>query len=174
MTEALDEGYAPLPYEGPGRRLVAALKFHRLLVVAELGASLIVAGAPPDVLDGAIVPVPPSPLRFARRGFDPAAELARAVSGASGLTVVPCLRRLDGRPQRGRSRRRRLSAPPRFAIGAPVPERCLLLDDVTTTGATLNACAAALRRAGCLRINAVTLAAVPAPRLDPARTRGSA
>lgn len=142
---------------------MSALKFHRLLVVAELGAALIVAGAPAEILGGEIVPVPPAPLRFARRGFDPAAELALALSGAGGLTVSPCLRRLDGRPQRGRSRRRRLGAPPRFAVGAPVPERSLLVDDVATTGATLNACAMALRRAGCRRIDAVTLAAVPPP-----------
>jgi predicted amidophosphoribosyltransferase len=171
---ALDDGFAPLPYEGAGRRLITALKFQRLLVVAELGAALIVAGAPARMLAGEIVPVPAAAVRLARRGFDPAAELAMAIAGATGLTVWPCLRRLDSRPQRGRSRRLRLSSPPRFAAAAPVPERALLVDDVATTGATLDGCAAALREAGCRRIEAVTLAAVPPPGSAPAIARRSA
>ena len=140
---ALDDGFAPLPYEGVGRRLVGALKFQRLLLVAELGAALIVAGAPAGMLGGEIVPVPPSSLRLARRGFDPAAELSGALAGAGGLNVSPCLRRLDARPQRGRSRQRRLSAPPRFAAAAIVPGRALLVDDVATTGHAQRVCCGA-------------------------------
>ena len=60
---------------------MAALKFSRLLIVAELGAALISAGAPRRALEGVIVPVPGAPVRSLRRGFDPAAELAVALAG---------------------------------------------------------------------------------------------
>ena len=172
--EALDDGFAPLPYDGAGRQLVTALKFRRLLVVAELGAALIMDGAPGRMLGGVIVPVPPSPWRLARRGFDPAAELARALAGASGLAVSSCLRRIDARPQRGRSRRLRLASPPRFAVTGAVPGRALLVDDVATTGATLDACASVLRASGCRRVEAVTLAAVPPPSSEILTARRSA
>lgn len=159
--EAIDGGFAPLDYAGAGRGLVAALKFGRLLVVADLAAALIVAGAPRGILDGVIVPVAPAPVRLAGRGFDPAQEIASALSGATGLEVAECLRRRDHGHQRGRSRAGRIAAAPRFTAKATVPRRALLVDDVTTTGATLGACARALRRAGGETVFAVALAAVP-------------
>ena len=160
--DGLDAGYAALTYSGTGRRLVAALKFSRLLSVAELGAALIESRAPAELLTGTLVPVPPAPLRLARRGFDPAWELARALSGTSGLPLRgDVLRRTDLRRQRGGSRGRRLSRPPRISIAGPQPADVLLIDDVTTTGATLDVCAATLHAAGCVRVRAVVLAAVP-------------
>ncbi|HET6831863.1 MAG TPA: hypothetical protein VFH44_11000, partial [Solirubrobacterales bacterium] len=50
-ADAIDGGFAPLAYSGVGRRLVAALKFSRLLPVAELGAALIAERAPAGWLD---------------------------------------------------------------------------------------------------------------------------
>ena len=52
--DGIDGGFAPLEYAGAGRRLVAALKFSRLLVVAELGAALIADRAPPAWLDATV------------------------------------------------------------------------------------------------------------------------
>lgn len=171
-ADGIDAGFAALPYSGAGRRLVAALKFSRLLAAAELGAALIAARAPWRLRADAIVPVPAAPLRFAARGFDPAAELARALAGASGIEVSAALRRRDVRHQRGRSRRERLARPPVISAGGPVPAEVLLVDDVVTTGATLDACACALRDAGCEVVLAAALAAVPAPRSRVARGRG--
>ena len=112
------------------------------------------------MLRGAIVPVPAAPLRHAARGFDPAGELALALAGATGLPTTDALRRRDLGHQRGRSRSRRLRRPPAVLVAGRVPSEALLIDDVTTTGATLSACDAALRGAGCGWVGAVTLAAV--------------
>ena len=58
--------------------------------------------------------------------------------------------------------RERLASPPRVRAVGPAPTTAVLVDDVTTTGATLAAAAAALRGAGCARVAAVVLAAAPA------------
>jgi predicted amidophosphoribosyltransferase len=129
--------------------------------VAELAAAVIADRAPGRLLEGAIVPVPAASIRLARRGFDPAEEIAVRLGGATGLPVERCLRRRDAGHQRGRSRSRRLEGAPRFTPAGAVPAVALLVDDVTTTGATLDACARALRSAGSRRVVAVALAAVP-------------
>lgn len=166
-ADAIDGGLAPLAYDGVGRRLVAALKFGRLPVVAELGAALIADQAPAGWLEAVLVPVPAAPLRARRRGFDPAWELASTLVGQTGAAAAPVLRRRDRRHQRGRSRAERLTRPPRVDAVAGAPRRALLIDDVVTTGATIDACARALRLAGSLEVRALALAAVP-----PARTVG--
>jgi ComF family protein len=150
--------WAAAPYDGVARELVAALKFRRLLPVAAELAARIAAAAPPALLAGALVPVPPSPSRLRRRGFDPASEIATALAELAGLELRPCLARCDGPRQVGRCRPERTAAAPRPRLAGPVPGRVLLVDDVLTTGATLSACARTLRRGGAERVAAVTFA----------------
>jgi ComF family protein len=146
------------PYEGVARDLVAALKFGRRLRLADVAARAIAASAPPDLLDGTVVPVPPSPLRARWRGFDAADTIASALARTAGLPFEPCLRRANGRRQVGRSRTDRLAGPPRVSAVGVAPESTVLVDDVMTTGATLAACARALRASRSCRVVAVTFA----------------
>jgi predicted amidophosphoribosyltransferase len=146
--------------------LVAALKFRRLLPLADRAAEAMCAGL--CGVDGALVPVPAAPLRLRMRGFDPAEEIAVALARRSGLELAPCLRRGQGRRQVGRHRADRLAAPPRVTLRSPAPARVVLVDDVITTGATLAACARALRDGGSERIVAVAFARSP-ERLGAAR-----
>lgn len=166
-ADAIDGGFAALPYSGAGRRLVAALKFGRLRSAAELAAALIEARAPPALLAGTLISVPPAPLRLVRRGFDPAREIVAALAAHSGLPAADPLRRRDLRRQRGGGRDRRLRRPPRIVATATAPATAILVDDVVTTGATLNACARALRSAGATRVRALALAAVRSRREGP-------
>ena len=69
-----------------------------------------------------------------------------------------CHKRDPARRQVGRPRRARLAEPPRVSAWRPPPRCVALVDDVWTTGATLSACAEALREAGAERVVALTLA----------------
>jgi predicted amidophosphoribosyltransferase len=171
---AFDWAWAPLAYEGAARDLVRALKFRAALPVAGLMAAHIAANLPAELRaprpraaaaggtrEGrpfAVVPVPAHRGRRRRRGYDPAALLAAAVAGRAGLPLSPCLRRADrGRRQVGAGRVTRRSHG-RFAavlVAAP-PPRALLVDDVHTTGATLDACARVLKRGGAEEVVAIT------------------
>lgn len=145
-------------YEGPVRELAHALKFRRRVGLAAVAAEAMAAACPEPMLAGSIVPVPPALVRRAWRGFDPAEELALALAAQTGLPLSRCLRRRGAARQVGRPREARLADPPRVRVRGRVPERAVLVDDVHTTGATLGACAAALRGAGCRSVIALTLA----------------
>lgn len=160
---AYDRAWAPVAYDGPARDLVGALKERGALVVARLMAGQMAATAPDGLLAGAvIVPVPADPLRRRLRGLDHAGRLAAELASRCGLEATMALRRRPSRAgrQAGASRSLRLAAgrlPVEVRTGT-VPDVVVLVDDVHTTGATLDACAVALRGAGARQVRAVTYA----------------
>jgi predicted amidophosphoribosyltransferase len=146
---------------GPAQRLLAALKFGGR---ARIAAWFAVQAA--DVLgalglSGAVLV--PSPPRPGRREPDAVERVARVLEQSHGVDVRRILFRTSVVQQKSldyEQRRDNLRGRIRFtpsAQGNALPSEVVLLDDVFTTGATLDACARALREGGCRGVRAVTL-----------------
>jgi predicted amidophosphoribosyltransferase len=133
------------------------LKYGRRLALARVAAGAMLRALPDHEAVGAVVPVPAAGWRWRWRGFDSAEEIAIAISESAALPLIACLRRGGGRRQVGRRRFERLADPPVVRAVSECPREALLIDDVWTTGATLSACARALREGGCRRVVALTL-----------------
>jgi ComF family protein len=154
-------------HSGPLREALHRFKYKRDLGLADAFAELLIevfqrAGEETDL----VVPVPLGRKRQRERGFNQAAMLAAAFSGKLGIVYRPgaAKRIRETRSQVGLSvpqRRENVAgafqADPKTISG----KRVLLIDDVLTTGATLNACARALKDAGAAAVVALTLARAP-------------
>jgi len=156
---AFERSWAPVAYDGTARALIHALKLRALTAAADLMAAQIAAGAPAELLAaGTLVPVPGNPRRRRARGFDPAEAIARALRRRTALPMRPVLRSAAAGPaQAGAARAQRLRRPA-IAVARQLRGRVILVDDVHTTGATLDACARALKDAGTGPVVAVTYA----------------
>jgi len=158
---AFGTAWAAVAYEGVARDALLALKFSAARPLADVMAAQIAAGArellPPHAT---LVAVPAHPRRRRVRGFDPAELITAALARRSGLPRARALRRGSGTSrQLGASRAaRRDPAGLDFRCRGEPPAHVVLVDDVHTTGATLHACAQALRHTGCLQITAITWA----------------
>lgn len=158
---AFSRSWAPVAYDGTARALVHALKLGGMVAAADAMAAQIAAGVPPGLLAGGVlVPVPGHPRHRRRRGFDQAERIAAALAVRAALPVAPCLvRGGSAAPQAGAGRAQRLRhGGSTIRARGPVPPRAILVDDVHTTGATLDACARALRAAGSESVVAVAYA----------------
>jgi len=155
------------PYEGSLRVLLHELKYAGQRRVAsrladalleEPTAGLVLAGA------DALVPVPLHPRRKRERGFNQAELIAAALSRRTGLALLGAalVRRKDTSTQTGLSAAaRRANVRGAFAVrrrAQVAGRRLVLVDDVLTTGATVEACARVLREAGAVEVRLLALA----------------
>jgi ComF family protein len=161
---AYDATSAALAYAFPADVLVQALKFRGELALAPVLGDLL-ARRIADAAD-CIVPVPLSGERLRSRGYNQSLEIARRVATVTGTRLAPelCERRRDTATQmdlpleeRAKNVRGAFHCP--GIIGSAT---VAVLDDVMTTGATLDEIAAALKRAGATRVVNWVVARTPA------------
>jgi ComF family protein len=150
-----DATIAALAYRFPADVLVQALKFRGQLALAPFLGDLLLKSISSKDVD-CVVPVPLSPERLRSRGYNQALEIARHVAHPAGGRLAPelCERTRDTPAQtdlplaeRAKNVRGAFHCP-RLLAGA----RVAVLDDVMTTGATLDEMAATLKRAGAARV----------------------
>jgi ComF family protein len=154
-------------YEPPLDAVIQAFKFRRLDYLGRHLADALTRELASRVpACDAVVPVPLHWRRWLARGYNQAERIARPLAGALGLPLVPALVRRRATPPQSLLGRAERLANLRRAFHVPRPARvrglCLLLvDDVSTTGATLDAAAAALKKAGAASVTALVAARTP-------------
>ncbi len=123
----------------------------------------------------AVVPIPSTRAARARRGFDHVVPLAGPVASALDAPLLPRLRAARRLDQRGLGREQRMVNMAAAFVALPlegVPQRVVLVDDVITTGATLDAAARVLREVGVGAVRVVSVArAQDRPCASPNRPR---
>lgn len=161
---ALDHLLSALEYDEKTKKIVHALKFQGIEATGQLCAELIYHTVLLPECD-LIIPVPLHPKRQKTRGYNQAALIAKHLALLMGKPHCPALtRKIHTSAQaRSKSREDRLAnLSGAFALTVPPctiqGKTCLLVDDVTTTGATLNECAKVLKQNGAKTIIGVTLA----------------
>lgn len=159
-VEGVTLAVAAFPYRGEAAALEQALKFHGARLASEPMSHIMALEAARFAPD-ALCHVPLHPKRLAKRGFDQARELTLSISEKTGLAALAdALTRVRNTPsQVGLDREERAeNMRGAFLARASLVEgkRLLLIDDVTTTGATAGACAEALLSAGAREIGLLT------------------
>jgi ComF family protein len=164
-ARAFDAAYAYGGYDGVLRKLIHLFKYAGMRPLARPFGNWLARALPGDERLDAIVPMPLHWRRRLKRGFNQSDLLARELARHTGLPVMRALRRHRHTPQLAQmtagERRREVSGAFQVKEAPAVRDRrLLLLDDVLTTGATVNAAAAALKKAGASRVAVLTLARV--------------
>jgi len=164
---AFDAAIAPFEYGFPLDRLVQRFKFGGDLAAGRWLAERLAEACAGESADLLVVPALTAS-RLRQRGFNQALQIARVVGAATGVRVdaraVTKVRETAPQPELvARERRRNLrdAFHVRHAIGA---RHVAVIDDVMTTGATMQAIALELKRAGATRVDAWVVARTPAPR----------
>jgi ComF family protein len=163
---ACDRVITLFPYMGTYRRLLRSYKFDRTIALGHLFAGHIgetldtlmreaaAAGGPLPSL----VPVPPRPGKIRRSGWDQVEYLARLLEKERVMPVSRCLKRLRSKTQKELGRaERETNLRGRIVLTEPPPRSAVLIDDVMTTGSTINVCAGVLKAGGAERVYGLCL-----------------
>jgi ComF family protein len=148
-------------YEGLSKQLLHYFKFARALSGAEtLAQCLLRVWAPAE--NYVTIPIPTTSTRRRQRGYDQSELIAKQLAGRTGLEYASLLNRTGTARQLGSGRTIRLQQLANaFTVKShalPLDQPLLLIDDVITTGATLEEAARALKRAGFKHIDALVFA----------------
>lgn len=154
--------HAPYAYGGQLAEAITHFKYRDRAEVARALASLWRPLRPHLIDFDLIVPVPLHPRRLRQRGYNQAALLARGLRLGPTVATRALIRERSTPPQATLpAHERRAALRGAFRARRPLKGRVLLVDDVTTTGATFAACAQALLDAGAAEVEAIALARTP-------------
>ncbi len=154
---AFDRTHAALAYAFPLDRLIPRLKYHGQLAIVPMLGNCLAEAVAAQPLPDCLIPMPLHATRIRERGFNHATEIARAVAKPLGLPLdtTSCRRIRDTPPQMGlKHDARRRNVRGAFACSEIVEGKHIaLIDDVMTTGTSLDELAATLKRAGAREVS---------------------
>ncbi len=158
-----DAAYSFGSYEGTLRKLIQLFKYGRVSSLDKPFGGMLADALPRERVYDLIVPMPMHWRRRWSRGFNQAELLSKAIAKRLNLPVKNAVQRRKATPPQAglTAAQRRLNVSGAFGIRRPAAvkgKRILLVDDVFTTGATAGACARALKRAGAVRVEVLTVA----------------
>lgn len=155
---AFDETYAPFIHHDEIRHLISGLKFGSRFKNARLLGNLLAEHIQKMAeIPECIIPVPLHHTRYRERGFNQALEIARTVSKKINTPIdySSCIRAKETPHQTGLSAKKRQQNLRRvFLVKKPLPfDHVAIMDDVMTTGSTVNELASELKRHGVNRVD---------------------
>lgn len=158
-----DSVYPLFRFKGDVATLLRSYKSSRRRTLAPFWAALMKQQLDERWQDWIVVPVPPRPEKLKAREWDQVEALAKCLENMA-INVERLLVRGESGQQKLLDRAaRKLNAGKAYSLdpahAGPVPERIVLIDDVYTTGATIDTCSSVLRAAGAARVEALVLAA---------------
>lgn len=149
-------------YQHVTKALIKEMKFHRKRAYAREFGEILAITHSHHPSDTVVVPIPTASSRVRRRGFDQAAVIAQEFAAHKHLPYAPLLQCLHQNDQIGKTkieRHKQMEQSFRVSSGVSVENATILLiDDVLTTGATLEAAARMLRKAGAKHVDAAVIA----------------
>jgi len=152
-TEAsgVDRAIVLFPYSGKYRKLLSSYKFDKHIALGNFFVEIIRKALEKKGLpvETAIVPVPPRPGKIRNIGWDQVEYLAKLLEEGKDLFVSRCLKRLRSKSQKELDRKsRKTNLKGRIIPKKQSPKTAVIIDDVITTGSTLDVCAHALKESG--------------------------
>jgi len=160
-AKTYDRLWVIFPYTGIYRKLLHAYKFGRNLALASFFAQKVleVIAENPVLQEAGLVPVPPRPGKIKETGWDQVEYLVKQILNQSKETrVFRCLKRRKSKVQKKLDRKGRLeNMKGRIYLKTSPPKTALILDDVITTGSTLEVCSEVLKEGGSEKVYGLCL-----------------
>lgn len=159
-----DEARSAVCYDGNAKMIIRRLKYgNARYLVESLCEHMLDVLLATDWNADAITFVPVHKSRLKKRGYNQAELLANALSARVNLPCLRLIEKIKHTPNQARlDRTERLeNVKGSFAVISDVPKHIILVDDVMTTGATINECCNVLKRAGASVVYVLTFASVP-------------
>jgi len=156
-----DRLWVIFPYTGIYRKLLQAYKFGKNLALAFFFAEKVleVIAENPALRDAIIVPVPPRPGKIKETGWDQVEYLFKQLLKLSNRSFIcRCLKRRRSKVQKRLDRKERLeNMKGRIYLQKAPPKTALVIDDVITTGSTLEVCSKVLKEGGAEKVYGLCL-----------------
>lgn len=161
VQRSYDRLWVLYPYNGKYRNLLTKYKFEKNVSLANFFSEKVmeVITGEPSLREAVIVPVPPRPGKIKTNGWDQVDYLVKKIQRISGeQTVSYCLKRRKSKTQKFLNRKERIeNLKDRIYLKKSAPKVAVIIDDVITTGSTMEICASVLKEGGAEKVYGLCL-----------------